>query len=837
MEKQQFYFGVVEDRVDPLMLGRVKVRVLGIHTEDKNQLPTSDLPWAYKIQPTTSGAISGIGHAPVGVVEGTWVVVQYIDPEQQMPFVVGTIGGIPQKDPVYENNVVTSSDGEVVRDGSGNPVVTEPVPPEPQAPSVKQSDEKNCAAVDVSEMRKQFGPNVDLMVETLCEFGINDQYAVIAILANIAKESRFRPVRENMVYSSVARIRKVFPSKTKGLSDEDINKKYVSNPERLANLVYADRFGNGNEESGDGNKYRGSGFIQLTFRANYRTIGKKIGEDLEGNPTLIEDPKVSAKAAAQYFVDRYKGADKIKFGSLDEALTSITKSVNPGGYQMDIGKVRKYAELCYVIGEPAPTVEQPKQDEPIAPTGGVANGPIFIPSPNNQEGFKDPKGVYPLKDHLEEPDTNRLARGQSIRKTSVVDKEKRVWKGVKKANGLGTWDQSPVPYNAKYPYNNVYQSESGHLLEFDDTPGSERVQIYHKSGTFTEVDHNGTQVNQVVGDGFVIYERNGYVHVSGALHVAVDGAHTLRVQNTLEVEVHGTTTINMHGDANLNVAGDANIISAGDVNVRSAGNTNVDANFINLNSGIATRKTFISEIQGSETDFQPLPVNTRAQDIDFSYEVEDDNPTQVAMYDKVAIENGLATKEELETPPVVEESKPVEPVAEVKDVVCGIAANQKEFTGQEPLSKYFKLADLTSGYSRKLVAQAGRTEAEIFCNLKALATNVLDPIKAKYPGMRVNSAFRRPGDAPGSSTTSQHNLGEAVDISFSDVSTKAQMYERVLEIQKLVPYDQIILEATTSSASGWIHISFKQSGNRGNAFSMFNHRRVSPNMSTIVKLA
>lgn len=833
-----FYIGVVEERNDPLMLGRVKVRVLGLHTENKSLLPTEDLPWAYKIQPTTSGAISGIGHAPVGVMEGTWVMVQYIDPEQQMPFVVGTLAGIPQAVQSHDAQYVTTEYGDVVRDSSGNPIVSGVEAPPTEPAPVKVSDEKNCANIDVGALREKFGSNVDVVLGALCDAGINNPYAVIAILANVAKESNFKPIRENMTYSSVARIRSVFPSRTNGISDEDIQKKYVNNPERLANLVYSDRFGNGNEESGDGSKYRGGGFIQLTFKANYRSVGQKIGVDLENNPKLIETPEVAAKTVAQYFVDRYKGASNVRFNSLEEALTGITKSVNPGGYSMDINKVRKFASLCYLIGDPPPTVEQPDTTQPpISQNGGVGNGPVFIPAPANSDGFRDPKGVYPLKDQINEPDTNRLARGQSIRKTIVPEKESRVVKGVKKANGLGTWDQAPTPYNAKYPFNNVWQSESGHLLEFDDTPGTERVHIYHKSGTFTEVDHNGTQVNQIVGDGFTIYERNGYVHVSGALHVAVDGAHTIRVQNSMEVEVHGNTTINMHGDANINVANNANIISNGQVNVRSSGPTNVDAEIINLNSGVATAKTFISAIEGNGPDFEPLPVTTRGDDIDFSYEVEGDNPAQVAMYDKVMIENGLATKEQLEEKPTVEEETPVAPTATPKDVVCGISASQKEFTGQEPLSKYFKLADLTSNYSRKLIAQAGRSEAEIFCNLKALATNCLDPIKAKYPSMRVNSGFRRPGDAPGSSTTSQHNLGEAVDISFSDVSTKAEMYQRILEIQKLVPYDQLILEATTNSTAGWIHISFRTTGNRGNAFSMFNHRRVSPNMSTIVKLA
>ena len=64
-----FYYGVVEDRVsDPLKLGRCKVRVVGLHTEDKTQLPTAELPWATILQPVYSAAVSGIGYSPLGPV-------------------------------------------------------------------------------------------------------------------------------------------------------------------------------------------------------------------------------------------------------------------------------------------------------------------------------------------------------------------------------------------------------------------------------------------------------------------------------------------------------------------------------------------------------------------------------------------------------------------------------------------------------------------------------------------------------------------------------------------------------------------------------------------------
>ena len=93
-----WWHGVVEDRKDPLMIGRCRVRILGWHTADKAELPTSNLPWAYPIMPITSASQTNVGEAPVGPVEGTWVMGYYRDGElAQEPVMVGTLHGIPER--------------------------------------------------------------------------------------------------------------------------------------------------------------------------------------------------------------------------------------------------------------------------------------------------------------------------------------------------------------------------------------------------------------------------------------------------------------------------------------------------------------------------------------------------------------------------------------------------------------------------------------------------------------------------------------------------------------------------------------------------------------------
>ena len=126
-----WWIGVVEDRDDPLYLGRCKVRIFGYHNSRKSLLPTEDLPWATPIQPVTSAAASGVGSSPLGPVEGTWVVGFYLDgDDMQQPVFFGTIAtravdtafeSVPEIDDVqnFKKDTRKDSQNNTVKDEQG----------------------------------------------------------------------------------------------------------------------------------------------------------------------------------------------------------------------------------------------------------------------------------------------------------------------------------------------------------------------------------------------------------------------------------------------------------------------------------------------------------------------------------------------------------------------------------------------------------------------------------------------------------------------------------------------------------------------------------------------
>ena len=99
-----WFVGVVEDRNDPDQLGRVRVRCVGLHTEDRTQLPTDDLPWAHVMHPITDPSMHGMGNSPSFLVEGGWVVGFFRDAEAlQQPVIMGSLPGVPSEPANFRN--------------------------------------------------------------------------------------------------------------------------------------------------------------------------------------------------------------------------------------------------------------------------------------------------------------------------------------------------------------------------------------------------------------------------------------------------------------------------------------------------------------------------------------------------------------------------------------------------------------------------------------------------------------------------------------------------------------------------------------------------------------
>ena len=157
------------------------------------------------------------------------------------------------------------------------------------------------------------------------KFEINSPLRLAHFLAQCGHESGgFKLVQENLNYGAkglMGIFKKYFPDEATALA-------YERKPEKIANVVYASRMGNGDKTSGDGWKFHGRGFIQLTGKDNYVAFGKSISEDLSATPDLVAT-KYALLSAAWFF--NKNGLHKLADGgATDAVVTSITKRVNGG---------------------------------------------------------------------------------------------------------------------------------------------------------------------------------------------------------------------------------------------------------------------------------------------------------------------------------------------------------------------------------------------------------------------------------------------------------------------------------------------------------------------------
>ena len=162
------------------------------------------------------------------------------------------------------------------------------------------------------------------------KFNITNHLRLAHFLSQCAHESgNFKLLTENLNYSADGLL-KIFPKYFKDKATADA---YARKPEKIGSRVYANRMGNGDEASGEGYKFRGRGYIQLTGKDNYKQFSDFIGDDVVANPDLVAT-KYPLTSAAFFFNKNglWTICDK---GDTTDVVTLVTKRVNGGTHGLD----------------------------------------------------------------------------------------------------------------------------------------------------------------------------------------------------------------------------------------------------------------------------------------------------------------------------------------------------------------------------------------------------------------------------------------------------------------------------------------------------------------------
>ena len=275
------------------------------------------------------------------------------------------------------------------------------------------------------------------------------------------------------------------------------------------------------------------------------------------------------------------------------------------------------------------------RQEPVI-LGSLPGRPVELA--DGRRGFYDPNEIYPK--YINESEVNRLAvnlkdtGGQETnpslaltirRATRITGIATADFNTMDNADGStaaasdGTiWNQPEIPYNALYPYNHVYETESGHIREYDDTPGSERIHERHRSGTSYEISADGSKTNIIKGDHYTLTTGDTKVYIQGDSDTTINGRHKLFINkdgqpnNHYDIQVGPGANVNIHvdngdlnlhstnGRINMNAGGDYNLKVGGNMTVRVAGEFNqiVEGGSIHNTSGTVV-------IRGNTIDLNP----------------------------------------------------------------------------------------------------------------------------------------------------------------------------------------------------------------------------------------
>lgn len=888
-----WFIAVVEDRNDPLLLGRVRVRILGYHNPNKIDLPTDDLPWASVMQSVTSAAMNGIGSTPLGLVEGTWVVGFFRDGDDcQEPVIMGSIGGVPQVDEtLYESRnkipnetpgQITAPDGDVVV----NKATQKTVPATPDTIKVPQPAVIGpLTQDDVTKLMAAIGRHESDLTYGICnQIGFIGAYQMSADLLSDFGYIKQGAIEQHKLggiqdYAVVANTNG-WIVQTQAYATMPIQRKGNFNFFCLANDVWTTKAG-GSAAAFLANTIAQDAAMAQNLKSNYKTL-YRLG--------VVDDTSTRGEVAGYLAISHLVGC-----GGAQKHHNGIVNSDQNGTTSTT------YYNLGFksVGGDSIPGADPaniPDQMPPIAavPVPSIASNAqnTDLVQTSIDIGFADPNKVYPKSKMIGEPDTNRLARHQKIALTVVGRKDAERLKGVKLPNEAGTWNQPLVPYNSKYPHNHVYESESGHIVECDDTAGNERTHQYHKSGTFTEIDTNGTRVTRIVGDDYTILERNGFVSITGKANVTVAGTCNVYIQSDCNLQIDGKVHVQLNNDVAVSVAGDLKVGVGGtfglktteDIAFESGAGTSIKSGaelvvkattVLGLSalaavkiragallalsgSGLSLMNPFSTiqpdtinpdvdntgdKVNTTEPTFPELFTPTRAEEFAYTLDSLSEsglNTDQLKEVKDQAIADGVVAEEEFSKEPTkgIEDSKPADERSAI-DPGCGDIAISTEYSPALRISTYFNLGQLSSNaVVTKVPVQElhGLTKSAIVCNLYALATIVLDPIKQAYPTMMVTSGFRTP--AHSKAINSQHEFGQAADLQFSGM--RSEDYIKVAQwIRNNVPFDQLLLEFKSfGSKLPWIHVSYSTSRLRQEIRTMWNdHSYPDPNNRSLIDLS
>ena len=589
-----WFYGVVEDRQDPYMIGRVKVRCFAHHTDNKTTLPTEDLPWAQVILPVTSAGISGIGQTPLGLVEGSHVFGFFRDGEaRQEPVVMGSLPGYPTEQantekgfydpngeyPRYKNAPDTCQLATMIE---YNPLQHASITADLDV--FNRFQNVGTAVVDAMPLASQFiskgssslfGFVADIITSQVASaLGSNVLNTVGGSLAG------FTTVQQGLTFveDGITKIGTFISDSgtsllnTVGLTTERLTNARTSVTNGLSGVLDVDLF---LDQALDTEQLRQLGATALGVDPNSGQFQFNIK-----NPDVI----------AELVTDPASIDEISAFQSAKEELADKSVGVTP----QDLG-VKTPIGLIETAENQTEIALQGDREIASSATGGAAG---LVRVVDKVTGVTSAIVDDEFQDSLSAKGRFGGSFGIPQKATlSAFGKNKLINDSLGAINGVAAaWSVPQVPkLSDSYPKKHVYETESGHFMMYDDNEGNETIQQRHRSGTQYNMAADGTRTDVIVSDhitgiggsSYNVITEDNIVTVNGRMKLFINASEVRN--NHLDIVIGKGANVNIQveqgdinmnsldGRINMNCAEDFNIICGGEMNIISKGDFSVNS--------------------------------------------------------------------------------------------------------------------------------------------------------------------------------------------------------------------------------------------------------------------
>lgn len=501
----KWFEGVVEDRFDPLELGRVRVRVYGLHTSQKVKselegIPTEELLWMNVLTDPQSARVSGIGHSPMGLVEGSEVFGYFRDPMCQVGVIIGSIGGIEHK--TNPQKGFSDPNGQYPRENYYGQQDVNVL-----ARSVSLNDQEEIVNNDPGKLA-----NTNVITDATTATAVNPDdtpagdwvadddpnYTIEQMLIN-DEGIRNRVYKDSEGYPTVGIGHLIIRQAT--MSPSIINPILSKQVGREVNMSI------NNEE------------ISMLFQQDLKSVQSDIVKNSNTGPVYIKMNR-----------SRQMAMENMSFQMGVGGLAKFTNTLKAMNEERWTDAYNGILNSLYARQTPGRSRRVAK----IVLTGNLESYGVMVKEPEGRTlsamkvNFAAPRAA---EDNPEDPFTPEDTRIM--------------------------FTEPKTSYAAQYPYNHVYESESGHIQEFDDTPGAERYRRFHPAGTYEEISPDGKRVTRIIGDDYEIVHSNKFINLKGNVNVVIEGNARIYNMGDVQQTIDGNVTEFIRGNVKQTVEGEA----------------------------------------------------------------------------------------------------------------------------------------------------------------------------------------------------------------------------------------------------------------------------------------